>query len=170
MLSVQVWIPLRSTARLHCRFGSGYFSQRTAPRQCTEGGILSALSQLWWVKLLSRHLQRVTNTSTMQHTEGIVFWFWICVCENFAFQIRLKVAEKMTAETKKLQECCTIGSDNSVIQITQWHPSFESCHELMTKNIVFLSICKHFLLTCVCTFTHEKTRLIQVNCWKWKLR
>lgn len=73
MLSVQVLIPPRSTARLDCRFGCRYFSQQTAPRQWTEGGILSALSQLRCVKLLSRHLQRVTNTSTMKDTDGIVF-------------------------------------------------------------------------------------------------
>lgn len=37
-----------------------------------------ALSQLWYMKLLSRHLQRITNT--------MKDWFWVRVCENFAFR------------------------------------------------------------------------------------
>lgn len=56
----------------------------------------------------------------MKDTDGIVFWFWVRVCENFAL--------KMTAETKNDRRVHdpVLESDNLVIHIIQWHKQFQS--------------------------------------------
>ena len=67
-------------------------SQQAAPRQCTEGSILSAVTAMI-------HETTLTPSSTHhKHNEGLILG--TCLWK-LCFQKQLKVAKKMTAQTKQ---------------------------------------------------------------------